>query len=85
MEHQHREDFQVDEDRLDLSREVSVPLASGGALVFHSLLLHATAPNESDRPRRAMITSYMSARSRFVGASKPEFMTIAGRSFEGCV
>lgn len=85
MEHKHLQDFQVEEDQLDLSREVAVPLRPGGALVFHSLLLHATAPNPSDRSRRAMITSVMSARSSFVGGKKPEFMQLAGRSHEGCV
>ena len=85
MEHKHLQDFQVEESVLDLSREVAVPLKAGGALVFHSLLLHATSPNESDSPRRAMITSYMSARSRFVGGEKPKFIQICGDSFEGCV
>jgi phytanoyl-CoA hydroxylase len=35
-----------------------VPLAAGDCLVFHSLLLHASGCNASDRPRRASICSY---------------------------
>jgi phytanoyl-CoA hydroxylase len=85
MEHRQIDDFQVDESQLDLSNEISVPLEAGGCLVFHSLLLHATSPNHSDSPRRAMITSYMSATSRFTGSGQPKFMTIHGRSHEGCV
>jgi hypothetical protein len=85
MEHKHLEDYQVEEDKLDRTKEVAVPLRAGGCLVFHSLLLHATSPNESDRSRRAMITSYMSAKSRFLGEPKPDFMQISGQSYEGCV
>jgi ectoine hydroxylase-related dioxygenase (phytanoyl-CoA dioxygenase family) len=85
MEHKHLEDFQVEEDRLDRSQEVAVPLKPGGCLVFHSLLLHATSPNTSDLSRRAMITSYMSAKSRFIGDQKPDYMQICGHSYDGCV
>ena len=87
LEHKHLEDYQVEEDRLDLSGEVSVPLAPGGALFFHSLLLHATSPNTSDRPRRAMVLSYMSARSRYTRdpATKPAYLLLQGREYPGCV
>jgi phytanoyl-CoA hydroxylase len=87
LEHQHLADYQVDEAGLDTAGEVSVPLSAGGALFFHSMLLHATAPNASPRPRRAMILSLMSARSRWVGerSAKPEFPLLSGREFPGCV
>lgn len=67
IEHKPIRDFQVDESQLDLSNEVAVPLHRGGALFFHSLLLHATSDNLSDKPRRAMIVSYMRGDSRFTG------------------
>lgn len=67
LEHKHLQDYQVDEAGLDISHEVAVPLKSGGCLFFHSLLLHATAPNHSPHPRRSMIISAMSARSRYTG------------------
>ena len=87
LEHRHLADFQVDEEALDRSGEVSVPLEAGGVLLFHSLLLHATSPNHSDQPRRAMICSYMSARSRYTRdpASKPDFLLLQGRSYKGAV
>ncbi len=87
LKHQHLQDYQVDESQLDLSQEVAIPLEPGGCLIFHSLLLHATAPNTSPYPRRAMIVTYMSARSLFTGPSerKPHFPLIRGREYEGCV
>jgi ectoine hydroxylase-related dioxygenase (phytanoyl-CoA dioxygenase family) len=87
LEHQHLADYQVDENRLDRSGEVAVPLAAGGCLLFHSLLLHATSPNSSPRPRRAMINSYMSARARFTGPAerKPPFLLLRGREYAGAV
>ena len=87
MEHKHLADFQVEEEQLDLSREVTVPLPPGGVLLFHSLLLHATSPNCSDFPRRAMIVSYMSARSRYTlpPETKPEYLLLQGREHPGAV
>jgi phytanoyl-CoA hydroxylase len=87
LEHRHLADFQVDEEGLDRSGEVAVPLEAGGVLLFHSLLLHATSPNHSDQARRAMICSYMSARSRYTRdpATKPDFPLLQGRSDEGAV
>lgn len=87
LEHQHLADYQVDEETLDRSREVSVPLESGGVLLFHSRLLHATSPNRSDRSRRAMIFSYMSARSRYTGplASRPHYPLVHGQEYPDAV
>ena len=87
VEHKRLADFQVEEDKLDTSNEVSVPLQPGDALFFHSMLLHATSPNRSKRPRRSMILSLMEAHSRWVGASeaKPEFPLLCGREYTGCV
>jgi phytanoyl-CoA hydroxylase len=87
MEHQHLADYQVDEETLDRSGEVAVPLAAGGCLLFHSLLLHATSPNHSPQPRRAMINSYMSARARFTGPAerKPHYLLLRGREYAGAV
>lgn len=86
LEHQHLQDFQVDEATLDTSGEVAVPLNAGGCLFFHSLLLHATAPNHSQYPRRSLIISAMSARSRYTGGGpKPEFPLLRGHEYAGAV
>jgi phytanoyl-CoA hydroxylase len=86
VEHRHLQDYQVDEAALDTSTEVAVSLNAGGCLFFHSLLLHATAPNSSPYPRRSMIISVMSARSRYTGADpKPHFPLLRGREHAGAV
>ena len=86
MEHQHLQDYQVDEAKLDTSNEVLVPLNAGGCLFFHSLLLHATAPNHSPHARRSMIISAMSARSHYTGREpKPHFPLLRGREYAGAV
>jgi ectoine hydroxylase-related dioxygenase (phytanoyl-CoA dioxygenase family) len=79
IEHKSIRDFQVDESTLDLSNETVVPLHRGGALFFHSLLLHATSDNHSDRARRAMIVSYMRGDSRFTGPADraPNYLLIS--------
>jgi len=79
LEHKHLRDFQVDESTLDLSNERPVPLHRGGVLFFHSLLLHATSDNLSDKPRRAMIVSYMRGDSRYTGPAEraPSYLVIS--------
>jgi phytanoyl-CoA hydroxylase len=86
LEHKHLQDYQVDEAELDTSGEVAVPLKAGGCLCFHSMLLHATAPNHSPYARRSMIVSAMSARSRYTGGGeKPHFPLLRGREHAGAV
>ena len=52
----------IDNDRLalvePLFERVHCEMSPGSVLFFHSNLLHSSAPNESDRPRRAFITCY---------------------------
>ena len=40
---------------------------TGSGLFFHSLLLHGTAANRSQLPRRAITISYMDAGARYTG------------------
>lgn len=70
IEHHHLEDFMVTDEQVDLAREVALELPKGSALFFHSLLLHATSPNRSERSRRAMILSCMGPEQVWTG--KPE-------------
>lgn len=58
--------------QLDLTDEEQaqthyVPLAAGDVLLFHSLILHASEPNHSDRDRRVTIFSYRSPELEFIG------------------
>ncbi|WP_200840417.1 phytanoyl-CoA dioxygenase family protein [Natrialba sp. INN-245] len=69
---------------------VPVPMEAGDALFSHCLLPHYTAPNETDRWRRALIMAYMNSRSRFTQDEdeRPPWVDsvrIAGEEFPGCV
>ncbi|MDA0321711.1 MAG: phytanoyl-CoA dioxygenase family protein [Verrucomicrobia bacterium] len=80
------DDFVVQEDCYDTDEMVLAPLRAGGGLFFHSLLPHYTAPNRSQNWRRAIALSYMSAKSTYTGDNeKPDYLTIQGQSFPGCV
>jgi ectoine hydroxylase-related dioxygenase (phytanoyl-CoA dioxygenase family) len=55
-------------------REVSLPVRAGSVILFHSMLLHASNPNTSDRDRCAYIASYMGEEYTFCGVGHPEFL-----------
>lgn len=42
-----------------VGQEVAAPVAAGDAVLFHSLLLHASGPNTSSNQRRAYIVTFM--------------------------
>jgi ectoine hydroxylase-related dioxygenase (phytanoyl-CoA dioxygenase family) len=76
------DDYIVEEAEYDVSKVVPIPMPAGAGLLFHSLLLHGTAPNISSKPRRAITLSYMSSQSRYTGKSpKPEYFHVAGREY----
>ncbi len=81
------DDFVVDGKCYDAKSMVAAPVRAGGGLFFHSLIPHYTAPNRSDKWRRAIALSYMSARSRHVSedGKQPTYFNIRGRSYPGCV
>ena len=43
----------------ELAKEVPIPLPSGSCMFHHSLTLHGSHANTSDRPRRAIALHYM--------------------------
>ena len=60
--------FDVSDEAVGFSEDreggVAVELARGGTLFFHGYLLHRSLPNRApDRPRRALVLHYVSARS----------------------
>ncbi|HEX8434814.1 phytanoyl-CoA dioxygenase family protein [Archangium sp.] len=67
------QDYRVRLEEVASARTLSLPLRAGDAVFFHSLLLHATGPNRSERTRYAPIISYMSRDARFVGRGKADF------------
>ena len=80
------DDYVIDEEYYDRDDLQALPMNPGEGLFFHALLPHYTNPNETDRWRRALVLSYMSARSRYTGSDEPPaYPSIAGQSFPGCV
>ncbi len=64
-------ELRVDLDDDFQSRTRYVPLQAGDSLLFHSLLLHASEPNHSDRDRRVCIISYKPGGLTFIGKGEP--------------
>ena len=80
------DDFVMPEDSYDVSDMVMAPVRAGGAVFFHSLLPHYTAPNRSSAWRRAIVLSYMSARSRYTrDGEEPKHIAVQGETYPGCV
>ena len=51
-------ELEVEESRIDLTKAIPVPVPAGGLLIFHSLVLHMSQKNESDKTRWAIICDY---------------------------
>lgn len=86
IEHKRLEDFRVEDEKVDYQSEVSVPLKAGGCSFHHSLALHRTDANHSDRRRIGLTVAYMSAESKYIGdGEQPDYELVTGRSFPGCV
>lgn len=90
LEHETREyetDIVIPEEVGEMQE---LPMGPGDVLFQHSLLPHRTAPNTTDRWRRAMIFMYMDARSRFTvpEAERPPWVDsvdVVGDSYPGSV
>ncbi|MDA4123163.1 MAG: phytanoyl-CoA dioxygenase family protein [Thaumarchaeota archaeon] len=82
-----REDMQVPESAIDLSKEVAAPLKSGSASFHHSMILHKSGPNKSPHPRWGWAISYMSSDSTWAGppGKKPKYRLVRGKAFRGKV
>lgn len=66
--------------------EVAVEVSSGSGTCHHSMVLHETYDNRTPNRRRAMTLVFARATARWNGpAPKPEFVTIAGQSHDGCI
>lgn len=82
-----RIDMQVRDEQIDFRLEVPNELAAGSCSFHHSMLLHRSGPNQTDRPRRGLAVHYMSSRSRWTNPSvrKPDYLLLRGVEYEGCV
>lgn len=56
--HFKRRDWQICDTDVDVQADVYVPLPPGGCLFFDGMIHHGTAPNESNRRRRALQFHY---------------------------
>jgi phytanoyl-CoA hydroxylase len=80
------DDYVIEPKYIDESQAVLCPMRAGSGLFFHSLLPHYTAPNRSQRWRRAIALSYMSSKSRYTGAGEgPVYFHVKGKTYPGCV
>jgi ectoine hydroxylase-related dioxygenase (phytanoyl-CoA dioxygenase family) len=82
-----RPDKQIPEEAIERERETAIVMSAGSASFHHSVLLHRSAANRSDRPRRGLAVHYMSARSKWTHPElpKPDYMLLRGREFPECV
>ena len=80
------DDYVIPPEHYDAAANTLAPIPAGAGLFFHSLLPHATGPNRSDKWRRAIALSYMSARFTHTDpAGGPVYFPIAGATYPGCV
>lgn len=70
------QELQVEIDDAMQARTYYVPLKRGDTLLFHSLLLHASEPNDSDDDRRVCIFSYKTPKLRYIGKEGGERTSI---------
>jgi phytanoyl-CoA hydroxylase len=82
-----RQDKKVPDAAMDLTRERPIVMTAGSCSLHHSLLLHRSGANTSNRFRRGLATHYMTAQSRWTGdpAKQPVYRLLAGQEHEGCV
>lgn len=80
------DDFVIQDEYKDSSDSVLAPVRAGGGVFFHSLLPHYTAPNRSNKWRRAIALSYMSAKSQYTKEGEsPVYFHVKGQTYPGCV
>lgn len=88
--HIHDRDCQIADDRVQVERDVIVPLAPGGALFFSSLIHHGTPPNRSGLQRWALQFHYAAAsctpldRREHAGVFYEDDLELALPLYRGC-
>ncbi|MEO6847746.1 MAG: phytanoyl-CoA dioxygenase family protein [Chthoniobacterales bacterium] len=75
-----KEEPQVEESEslVDWSKKIAVPVKAGGLLIFHSLVLHMSHKNLSDKSRWAIICDYDSLPNPAVDSSAAPFVDDKG-------
>ena len=82
-----KRDMQVPDELFDRSRATAITMPAGSCSFHHSLLLHSSTPNHTDRPRRGLAVHYMSAQSHWTHGENPQptFRLLRGREYPSCV
>ena len=82
-----RRDKRVPEALVPEARETAICMPAGSCSFHHSLLLHRSLPNQTERSRRGFAVHYMSARSKWVDPVQPcpVFPLVHGRAYDSCV
>ena len=65
----------TDRKNLDISQAIEVPLKAGTALLFHSLCVHGSGPNDSPRPRNTALYAYFPPTVRYMARGKDSSRT----------
>jgi len=71
----------TDREDIDESKAIEVPLKAGTALLFHSLCVHGSGPNNSARARHTALYAYFPPTVRYIARGKDTsrtFPVIAG-------
>jgi ectoine hydroxylase-related dioxygenase (phytanoyl-CoA dioxygenase family) len=72
------QDFRIPPSAIDPARERRLPVSAGDVILFHSLLWHASGPNETDVARFAEIISFMGPTASFIGRGHSSFPLARG-------
>lgn len=82
--HVHARDCQIPDERVQVERDVIVPLAPGGALFFSGLLHHGTPPNDSPLRRRAVQFHYAGRSAVSVDKTQHAALFFENERYAGC-
>jgi phytanoyl-CoA hydroxylase len=82
-----RVDMQIPVTASDRAAEVPMVMPAGSCSFHHSLLMHSSRPNRTNRSRRGLAVHYMTSRSRWTDPDRPApgYRLLRGREFPGCV
>lgn len=82
--HFHIRDCQLGDERVQVAREVVIPLKPGGVLLFSGLLHHGTPPNATPDRRRALQFHYAAANCRNMTFQEHAALFTEGGAYAGC-
>ena len=82
--HTHLRDCQIPDEKVQIARDVLVPLRPGGAMFFSALLHHGTPPNRSPLPRWALQFHYAAASCEPIDRLRHAELFFEDAKYAGC-